>query len=290
MGIAMTTSGDEIPARFAKLAKAELRAFAHVLGRMRKPGKRDRAVHQARKALQRLRALLRLAHDVAPALVAPVERSNRSLRRRFSRLRDCATRIELVEDLMRQDAAVAGNEHSRAALAHLIEARDLAWAKLPADFLARIEHRFAVEQKRFSRLPLAELTDEHLRTALSRERRRVLRRLRRALGDTRRLVRHELRRHLRRYAAMRTAAATIRRRRDAGAGRLAEAARSIGVEGDVWLTRTALLEGDHSADVRALARSLESRRKALCKLHDGELAALRRQVLRKRGTPARSGH
>jgi hypothetical protein len=80
---------------------------------------------------------------------------------------------------------------------------------------------------------------------------------------------------------MRKVAAQVLRRRDPQAARLIDAARELGVEGDLWLTATALQRAGHAASTRALRSLLERRRRALCRQHDGNLIALRRSALGK---------
>jgi hypothetical protein len=276
MPLATPTLGD----RFAALVATECDAFDQQLLRAveRTGTKRDRAVHEGRKALQRLRAVLRLAGRGAESWVA-CERRVRALRRRLGRLRDAAVRVELVRKLIEHEPTAAANEHAQAALAHLQAMRARTWDGLDARFLERLTRDWQRERARLQRLSTAAVNEARVLRALEDVRRQLRRKLRAGLGATHRSARHDLRRVLRRYAAMRTAAATMLRRRDAMSARLTDAGRELGVEGDHWLTRTALLAGDHHAEVRALGRSLESQRRALCKLHDGELVALRRQAL-----------
>lgn len=263
--------------RLAQLAAGELSLLVRELAKARKG--RDSGVHRARKALQRLRSLLRLVREVDPAWHARTDAQLRQLRRKLGPLRDAAVRAELASAMLDapldegQRAAVQG------AVATLKAARDEAWAALPERFWDRIDHGVARHLAGFDRWPLAEATPEVLHSALERARRKAKSTTAKALGHAQRNVRHDLRRLLRRYAAMRKAAASALRQRDPSARMLVEVARDLGVEGDLWLTCTALKAADGSSVTAALRRELERQRRALCRQHDGELASLRRGAL-----------
>ena len=105
--------------------------------------------------------------------------------------------------------------------------------------------------------------------------------LKEALGRVERTHRHDLRRRLRRFAALRRATAHVMRRRDVGSLVLVELAREMGSEGDLWMAAAALRKTGNAQDTRELRQMLEKERRAACKRHDGELAAARRRLLEK---------
>lgn len=275
----MVASEDTPGHRLKQLAAVELAELRRELERARH-GK-DAGVHRARKAVQRLRSLLRLARDAEPAWVIRTDLQLRTLRRRLGRLRDAAVRVESVEAWLKSGADAEARPALEQALQLLREQRAAVWAAVPASFWERLSADWARQALRFERWPLLNLTPDQIDAALQRTRRRVRAELKAALGATQRSVRHELRRHLRRYAAMRTAAARVLRRRDAQAVKLVDAARSLGAEGDLWLTSAALRQGVRGDALRTLRRQLELQRRALCTRHDGELVALRRSALGK---------
>ena len=97
--------------------------------------------------------------------------------------------------------------------------------------------------------------------------------LKTALGHDQRTSRHEARRLLRRYAVMRVEASQLCRRQDRYARELQELARKLGIEGDLWLTRSALRHAAGEKATHALRRELEKERRKRCRAHDGAVAA-----------------
>jgi len=140
-------------------------------------------------------------------------------------------------------------------------------------------------QSRLAKWPLAEISEKRIGQAIERARSRVREALKEALGRVERTHRHDLRRRLRRLAALRQATAHVIRRRDAGAVVLLDLAREMGSEGDLWMAAAALRKCGHAHETRSLRRLLDKERRAACKRHDGELAAARRRLLEK---PAKS--
>ena len=278
MAAAAITPGE----RLRSLALSEFRLLRRELGAARK-GK-DGGVHRARKSLQRLRALVRL---LAPGNVDWARREDgllRRLRRRFGKLRDAAVRVELVEKLGRRDFSDAERERVKAALARLRRSRKAVWANYPEDaaFWVTVEKEAARLQTRLSHWPLDKASDKRFDRALERARLRLREALKQGLGRIERGHRHDLRRRLRRLAALRKAASYCLRRRDPGATALTELAKEMGSEGDLWLAATALRSSAPAAETRELRRLLEKERKAACRRHDGELASARRRLLAKR--------
>lgn len=268
--------------RLSQLAASELALLGRELAKARQ-GK-DSAVHRARKTLQRLRSLLRLASAVDPVWFRRCDGQLKRLRRRLGRLRDAAVRVEHVEEMLQETLDADERQRVEAALLRLRAQRDEAWARVPEGFWEQVLLAWSRQVADFDSWPLEAIEASHIDKALERARRRVRVALRDALGEGQRSLRHELRRLLRRYAAMRKAAGQLLRRRDPQATRLLDAARELGVEGDLWLTATALQRAGGGASTRALRSELEKRRRALCRQHDGDLVALRRVAL---GKPVR---
>lgn len=265
--------------RLTQLAASELALLGRELAKAQH-GK-DGAVHRARKTLQRLRSLLRLAREVDADWFARCDGQLKRLRRRLGRLRDAAVRVEHVEDMLKGELDAAERPLVEAALQRLQAQRDAAWAALPERFWEQVRLAWSRLIAGFEAWPLEQTTAAHIDKALERARRRVRESLRETLGETQRSQRHDLRRYLRRYGAMRKTASQVLRRRDPQAVRLIDAARELGVEGDLWLTSTALQRAGQAASTRSLRALLEKRRRALCRQHDGDLIALRRSALGK---------
>ncbi|MGQ0798938.1 MAG: CHAD domain-containing protein [Pseudomarimonas sp.] len=267
--------------RLRDLAETELRELIRKLALARR-GK-DVGVHGCRKALQRMRALVRLT---APGNVEWARREDgllKRFRRRLGRLRDAAVRLELVEKLGKRELNDADRSQLDSALAQIRAARLAMWANYPpeAPFWDALEKAAARLQSRLAKWPLAEISEKRIGQAIERARSRVREALKEALGRVERTHRHDLRRRLRRLAALRQATAHVIRRRDAGAVVLLDLAREMGSEGDLWMAAAALRKCGHAHETRSLRRLLDKERRAACKRHDGELAAARRRLLAK---------
>ena len=272
--------------RLKQLAANELALLGRELTKAQH-GK-DAAVHRARKTLQRLRSLLRLSREVDASWFVRCDGQLKRLRRRLGRLRDAAVRVEHVEDMLKGELDAAERPRVEAALLRLQAQRDAAWAALPERFWEQVLGAWNRLLTGFEGWPLESVSAANIEKALDRARRRVKRALRETLGETQRSLRHDLRRLLRRYGAMRKVASQVLRRRDPQAMRLIDAARELGVEGDLWLTVTALQRAGQPATTRALRGLLEKRRRVLCRQHDGDLVALRRIALAKPAAAARA--
>jgi len=267
-------------ARLRQQVAAEFAVLARELARAREGA--DVAVHRARKTIQRIRAKLRLLRGCQPAFARGADLPLRRLRRRLGRLRDAAVRVDLVRDVLRGELPADERERLEAALRHVRRELQRTWAATPARFWDRLQGECARLAERATRWPTEGLDGASIDTVLERARRRLRRALRDTVGHLQPGLRHELRRRLRRYAALRRAAAEVLKRRDPLAARLAETARSLGAEGDLWLTCTALRRAADAGDTRALRAGLERRRRTLCLNHDGALIALQRGTLRRR--------
>lgn len=274
--------------RLIALADAEFRRLARELAAAR-AGK-DGAVHRSRKTIQRLRALVRLQAPASPAWARRENASLRRLRRRLGRLRDAAVRLELVQALSQRELVEGERVRLDDAIARLRQQLREEWVRYPSES-AFWEQLQAVTTRLHARLPkwpAHSLDAKSCRRALEHQRRRLRESLREALGSTGRTRRHQLRCRLRRYAALRKAAAHVLRHRDPGAAKLTEHARALGVEGDLWLSATAIRRLGHASATRHLRSLLERERRALCKRHDGELVAVRRRLLQRPPKPARA--
>ncbi len=277
----MTVLPNAPSVRLRGLADTEFRELARHLDAARR-GK-DSGVHGCRKALQRLRALVRL---LAPANVEWARREDglfKRFRRRLGRLRDAAVRLELVEKLGKRDLNEADRSQLDSALTQIRLARLAVWADYPpaAAFWDVLEKEAARLQARLAKWPLEQLNEKRIGQAIERARSRVREALKDALGRVERTHRHDLRRRLRRFAALRHATAHVIRRRDAGAAVLIDLAREMGSEGDLWMAAAALRKCGHAHETRSLRQMLEKERRAACKRHDGELATARRRLLEK---------
>ncbi len=285
----MTAKPSTPAERLRGLAEAEFRLIKRELGAARR-GK-DGGVHRTRKALQRLRALVRL---LAPANVEWARREDgllRRLRRRFGRLRDAAVRLELVQKLAKRELLESDRAHLDQSIEHIRQARKDIWSEYPDDsaFWDGVDKEAARLHARLAGWPLERISDKRIDRALERVRLRLREALKDALGRVERTHRHELRRRLRRFGALRRAAASVMRRRDAGSLVLVELAREMGSEGDLWMAAAALRKSGHAHQTRVLRQLLDAERRAACKRHDGELAAARRRLLAKPVKPTQRG-
>lgn len=255
-----------------QLAREELAELLRQLGRARNG--RDRAVHQARKVLQRLRALVRLMAPLDPAWAARENQALRRLRRRLGTLRDAWARHETFLLLA---SRVRWREHGPLLreLARAEAARHaLAWQRHPPDgALWRAVGRAADGlAARLPDWPFAALRDRVVETALARARRALRKRVRAAQGVCGHRLRHELRRGLRRYANLRRAAASIRGRDDADADALLALAKRCGHEGDLWLAlRSARAAARRDPRFAPLVAALQEARRTQCRHHDRAL-------------------
>jgi hypothetical protein len=255
-----------------RLAQAELAELLRELRRARNG--RDRAVHQARKILQRLRAQVRL---MAPLDRAWAERENqalRQLRRRLGTLRDAWARHEtfllLASRARWREHATLLRELARAEAAR----HALAWQRHPPDgALWRAVGRAADGlAARLPDWPFAALRDPAVESALSRARRALRKRVRAAHGVYGHRQRHDLRRGLRRYANLRRAAAGIRGSDDADADTLLALAKRCGHEGDLWLALcSARAAQRRDPRFAPLVAALQEARRTQCRHHDRAL-------------------
>ncbi|HUD43009.1 MAG TPA: CHAD domain-containing protein [Dokdonella sp.] len=211
------------------LAAADLAVLAEALADGTAP---HRGVHEARKAIRRLRAILRLGHRRLGPRAATADAALAHLADGLSDLRDAQVLVDLAgrhlreardEDERRCRAALRRQllAERRAVLAR-VRARDPGFAARRAE-VARIGR--IVE-----RLPWARLDADDLERALARSQRRAERageRARRAGADAER--RHRWRRRLRRLRMQWSALKTLRKRERDDAGRRALAALLAGL-------------------------------------------------------------
>ena len=151
--------------RLAVLARSELDEFRAQLAHAR--AGRDRAVHKARKALQRLRAIASFLRPVDDVLASRENDRMRQLRRRLAPLRDAAARGETFRLLatrkhwqdfaepLRELAAAEGRRHAEA------------WALHPptAEFWDRIDASRQSLEQRVAEWPFDQV-DKHLIAAV----------------------------------------------------------------------------------------------------------------------------
>lgn len=284
----MGNGGNTPGARLYALAQAEFRTLERELASAR-AGK-DGGVHRARKSMQRLRALIRL---LAPGDVRWALREDaavRALRRRLGPLRDAAVRLELLESLGKRDLDEA--QRARLALARKALKADLArlWQGRPADseFWERVFRDVERLRGRLGQWPVARFDARAAHAALERSRRKLLTAIEAALGQTGRNLRHDVRRRLRRHAALRRLSAQALCRRDVGARLLLDLAREMGNEGDLWMACAALRASGPAAETLPLRRLLENERREACKRHDGEMVAVRRRWLARTPKPPKT--
>lgn len=278
----VTPSATSPAERLHQLAYKECGLLRRELERAREG--RDSAVHKARKTLQRIRSLLRLIRYQSPEVFHRLDHRLRTLRRRLGALRDAAVRVECAQHALDWQVDPEPRLVVKQGVLRLREQLAASWQRLPESFWPRLFKQLErVEQELQVDLP-EQLDPAALERALDAARRRVRRDARHAMGNPQRSVRHGLRCHLRRYASMRRVCAQVLGRRDPTATRLGDFARTLGAEGDLWLTVQALRRCGEPAATRALRRQLEARRREACRINDGLLIALYRGALARSGS------
>lgn len=273
---AAPAQGSGVGARLAALARAELATLQAHLAAARQG--QDRDVHQARKSLQRLRAIVKLWAPLDPPRAERENLALRRMRRRLGPLRDAGARRETLRRLAARPRWSAHADVLRA-LAEREDAQHRgAWRRHAADSaLWRATDRdLAGLAARVPQWPCGAAADSTLDAALATARRRLRGRWRDALGRTARDARHELRRKLRHYANLRRAAAQARGVEDPEATALLALAKRCGSEGDLWMARCSARQAPrHVPGSHALAQALQAERRARCAKHD---EALRRAL------------
>lgn len=270
--------------------RAQFRRVERELRKAARRGKgRDKAVHQLRKALQRLRGMLRLLRELDPIHLPALEAELKLFRRRFGRLRDAAVRLDLARELA-ADVAQA-SEPLQAVSASLQARLAEVWQSYPDAFWSRAALTLAKLEQRAERITLDHLRAADLEAALERARRRARQRILQALGLDSRVLRHRMRCKIRRYAAMRRLRNEWTGRRDALATTLVDLGKRLGREGDLWLSAEAVHTVHEPEAIAELRRQLRQRRRELVRQHDGELAAWLRRCFaaRERGLASPAG-
>lgn len=233
----------------------------------------DRGVHRARKAIQRVRGWLRLIRPLDPVRLKRLDTRWKRLRRRMGRLRDAAVRLELVQAQLRKHEDADSKAALQAAEVVLLASLAALWKRHDEAFWIHLMQQFERLRRATLKISASGLTPGDLADTVDRARDRARRELKSALGHDQRTCRHEARRLLRRYAVMRVEASQLVRRQDRYAKELQELARKLGVEGDLWLTRSALRHAAGQKAGHGLRRELEKERRKRCRAHDGAVAA-----------------
>lgn len=271
--------------RLRALVDAEIAGFRRHLRRATKG--RDRGVHEARKALQRLRATVMLFAAVRPRLAEQENVRLRTLRRRLGPLRDGAARAETLRLLARRKAWLPWRATLLELAALQLRQHAQAWSRRGPDaaYWVRIATTADNLNRRAARWPYALLDAECAERACARSERRLRKALREAVGRRGREPRHDLRRKLRRYANLRRIVATVYGREDSAVRPLLSLAKRCGHEGDLWMAaQCARRAAVQMPEFRGLARELDAQRRRMCEKHD---ASLRRLAIGKRGAVRR---
>jgi hypothetical protein len=258
--------------RLAQLARTELEELRRQLALAR--GGRDRALHKARKTLQRLRAIVRLLAPLDPALAASENGLLRRLRRRLGPLRDAAARRQTFLLLASRPRWRTHIEELRALAQLEAGCHAQVWADYPphATLWRGVDKDCDALATRLVQWPFERLDAAILERALSAAQKRARRRIRAAQGAHGRSLRHELRRKLRRYANMQRAAAVALDQSGERAETLLELAKRCGHEGDLWMAVTSVRRiARERPAFRPLLRALEDERRAACRRHDRQL-------------------
>lgn len=173
---------------------------------------RHQGIHQARKSIRRVRALLALGGEAFSDLppVRRLDASLRSLCRGLSPLRDADALRDALLHLSR-DAVIGPIECERlCAFVAVLRARRLAAALARDPDFARRRERLQQAQARLALLPWARIEEADVEAALGDSRRRLRKALRRAKPGMDAEAWHTLRRRLRRLRQQETALAKVR--------------------------------------------------------------------------------
>jgi CHAD domain-containing protein len=173
------------------LSRAIVRALGHA-------GDRHRGVHQARKAIRRLRSLLALAQTQFDAALTQLDRALRQLGLQLSPLRDAHVVVATAARLAKTACAHAADW--RELNQQLIVQRDALLATALADDprFARRRAEVRTIAKAIAQLPWAQVSTEHIKAALAHSHRRAERAERKAHQRATAERIHRWRRRLRR--------------------------------------------------------------------------------------------
>ena len=213
-------------------AEQELERAARQLAR---PGEeRHQGIHQARKSIRRVRALLALAGGAFSATpsVKRLDASLRSLCRGLSALRDADALRDALLHLSR-DAVIGPIECERlCAFVAVVRARRLATALARDPDFARRRSRLQQAQTRLSLLPWGQVRDADIEAAQALSRKRLRRALKAARGSSDAEAWHTLRRRLRRLRQQESTLARMTPQTDHGTPGIAELAERMGLAQD----------------------------------------------------------
>jgi CHAD domain-containing protein len=242
-----------------RIARAEIDfALAHTRSADRKP---VRAVHQCRKAIKRLRALVRLGSNGDEGAAREIDRALRDAARLLAEARD-------AEVVHRTAAGLGAGDAGRA---NPIRLEPRAAAAAPgADVMQQVGQRLADAAAGVDACFASARTRESLSASVEQTCCRVVRRME-AFRDRNGQGRaHDWRKSVQRYAnQLRIVADLWPERADAELGPLDELAKCLGKYNDLTILRAALDDGRVGAD--AESRSILD-----------ELARTRQRVLRER--------
>ncbi len=148
----------------------ESKAIDRALASARDPHK---GVHEARKAIRRLRALLSFGGKIFGAEGERLDRALRALGRGLSRLRDAQVAVATMQTLARRDKAHADTWRGAIEALSARRAELLAQAMIVDPAFGRRRRRLAAVGKAIENLPWDALDDAAIADELERSRKRV---------------------------------------------------------------------------------------------------------------------
>lgn len=171
--------------------------LGRVVARLRDPSHAAaRVVHDVRKDLKRIRALLRLASDRLPTRDG--ERRCASAARALAELRDADAALETVSRLRRRPDAAAAQAELDGVEAWLTERRAVVAPGLPAPVASAVATELAAVADELAHLPFGRLDDESVDAGLARTTARAAGAFRRVVGKRRPARFHALRKAVKR--------------------------------------------------------------------------------------------
>lgn len=242
--------------------------------------KRDRAVHEARKCLRRVRAWLRLLRPKQRLALKPVDAEIRRLRRLIGPLRDAASRIEAVDALLRKRDLGTLRPGIKAMRAHLVSALDAAWRRRPrrGRVWSRVLMGLAEQIRGVADWPLEGLSWRGIERGWDLAHRRACSGRRGCKGRTGAVQRHQWRRRVRVLVMQ---SQLLGKRADYPAlPKLKRLAQQLGDENDLALVGAAIARAGLDSATRDLLRKyLRQHRRKLAQANDRlALSSLRRSL------------
>ena len=144
---------EPVPEGMKRIAREELQSAAESLAGARDSG-RDESIHEARKSLKKVRAVLRLLRPEVDAIFPLENRRLRDAARRLSALRDAGVLVETFDDLRASCRDQLGRRTLASIRREMVAARQRSEAAAPARTIGRAGAAIRAASLRSRRWPL----------------------------------------------------------------------------------------------------------------------------------------